>query len=141
MLTLEEINPYLNEGLKWLINYPRTIKHIDYAHTIGFIDNMVSFEKAGDYYFNDENDFIAKPLLFPLSCLDQEITVNGEVFIGRDEFSDYEYDLYSLEGFPLSKVLKHESFMELVKRKFDVFNLIPQSKAINVLEIDKNIYK
>ena len=140
MLTLEEINPYLPYKLA-----------MQYAHTgkVGFVSNIYTIGKGYDDqdlklsidFSEGEHIWMYKPLLFPLSYLEQEITVNGKVFIGRDEFSDYEYDLYSLEGYPLSKVLKHESFMELVKRKFDVFNLIPQGKAINVLEIDKNIYR
>lgn len=140
MLKLEEINPYLPYGLIFQTNDDCKLFKATtfYQDGVAYDDNSESWNSFEDI----------KPLLFPLSCLDQEINVNGETFVPIDEISEKYYTLnYESQ---MKRIIEDSIWinhceyllvLELIKNKIDVFNLIGQGKALNVLTIDKDIYR
>lgn len=150
MLTLEEINPYLPYKLKVMDTVNKKTKLMNLGD--GSSTNWVGLKTVIRY------SEIYKPLLFPLSYLDQEITVNVETFcpiqLLQNEKYPIDYFLDNTEAvtyfhswYKSNDKDHHVKFLpkglvdQLIKWKLDVFGLIDQGKAINVLEIDKNIYR
>lgn len=117
----------------------------------GFQIGQLLFElKKGEWFTELFNT--TKPILFPLSCLTQEITIKGETFtpIKRfREFSDHKVkfespdciilkDTYSIEqdvlGAPLAIIEK------LHEWHIDYENLIEKGLAISVFDLTENPY-
>ena len=104
-----------------------------------------------DYYFEDieDNECDIKPILFPLSSLTKEITVNGETFVPYDkieeiypntpQFTDYIKGWMQYYGVMDSKC-EYVCILKLFEWKIDVFGLIELGLAEPVTE-DFNPYK
>ena len=120
-----------------------------------------SFANSMDYYFEDieDNECDIKPILFPLSSLTEEITVNGETFvpiewfeIGDSTNDSLEYDhgniklIRSLESLSKNEFVNDINYFpfgviqKLIEWKIDVFGLIEAGLAEPVTE-DFNPYK
>lgn len=103
----------------------------------------------------------AKPILFPLSCLTKEITVNGETFTPIVEIEEsldvpegasslLKETISSLSDFYFTKdltdILRYSDIVNinelLLKWHIDLphENLIEKGLAISVLDLDKNPY-
>ena len=90
-----------------------------------------------------------KPILFPLSSLTKEITVNGETFVPYDkikeiypntpQFTDYIKGWMQYYGIMNSKC-EYVCILKLFEWKIDVFQLIDKNLAEPVTE-DFNPYK
>jgi hypothetical protein len=133
-LTIKHLAAYLPYGLKY------QSQHVEGSRIYTMEGINVNYNKI--YSNNDYGwSYIKgiKPLLFSLSDLTKEITINGETFVPSRYWDDenridmishcsidYEYCEY-LECFILEKLLEW---------KFDIFNLIPQGLAININEIN-----
>ena len=95
------------------------------------------------------NDKYLKPILFPLSSLTKEITINGETFNPYDkinkkfsntpQFTDYVKGWMQYYGIMDSKC-EHVCILKLFEWKIDVFGLIEAGLAEPVTE-DFNPYK
>ena len=89
-----------------------------------------------------------KPILFPLSSLTEEITINGESFIPIREiknlelFSHYELEDFVRNNFTYGYIesLSYQLLSQLFEWKFDVFGLIDAGLAEPVTN-DFNPYK
>lgn len=112
-----------------------------------------SFANSMDYYFEDieDNECDIKPILFPLSSLTKEITINGESFIPANklgweycsggEFGQITYCEYGENPKTAVNVLEYiDDYFKLLEWKFDVFGLIEAGLAEPVTE-DFNPYK
>ena len=94
------------------------------------------------------NDKYLKPVLFPLSSLTKEITINGESFIPIREiknlelFSHYELEDFVRNNFTYGYIesLSYQLLSQLFEWKFDVFGLIEKGLAEPVTE-ELNPYK
>lgn len=81
-----------------------------------------------------------KPILFPLSSLTKEITINGESFVPKNTLSrnlQMQLDIFNL---PQIVDFKVADYNKLLEWKFDVFGLIEAGLAEPVTE-DFNPYK
>lgn len=78
-----------------------------------------------------------KPILRPLSESDllKPIDENGKRYWGSNEFTISEWDSWK-DGNRLTDVLSYNCIIELIKRHFDVFGLIPRELAIDVNSIN-----
>lgn len=108
---------------------------------------------TGDLYADIENKTFNskyfKPILFPLSALTKEITVNGETFMPYDkikeiypntpQFTDYIKGWMQYYGVMDSKC-EYVCILKLFEWKIDVFGLIDAGLAESVTE-DFNPYK
>ena len=94
------------------------------------------------------NDKYLKPVLFPLSSLTKEITIDGESFIPIREiknlelFSHYELEDFVRNNFTYGYIesLSYQLLSQLFEWKFDVFGLIDAGLAEPVTN-DFNPYK
>ena len=94
------------------------------------------------------NDKYLKPVLFPLSSLTEEITINGESFIPIREiknlelFSHYELEDFVRNNFTYGYIesLSYQLLSQLFEWKIDVFGLIEAGLAEPVTE-NFNPYK
>ena len=94
------------------------------------------------------NDKYLKPVLFPLSSLTKEITIDGESFIPIREiknlelFSHYELEDFVRNNFTYGYIesLSYQLLSQLFEWKIDVFGLIEAGLAEPVTE-DFNPYK
>lgn len=133
-LELKHLSPYLPYGLMIQGN-----THGEVAEMSEVNENNVNIKDRGFTYGWWADIFDIKPILRPLSDLTKEIEYNGEKFLGSDEFTDNEWgEFLSLEHIPkmfykkgLTSILDYDSVLELIKRHFDIFALIPQGLAID----------
>ena len=113
-----------------------TTPHQDFSLFKGNLDQLI-------------NDKYLKPVLFPLSSLTKEITVNGETFVPYDkikeiypntpQFTDYIKGWMQYYGIMNSKC-EYVCILKLFEWKIDVFQLIDKNLAEPVTE-DFNPYK
>ena len=113
-----------------------TTPHQDFSLFKGNLDQLI-------------NDKYLKPVLFPLSSLTKEITVNGETFVPYDkikeiypntpQFTDYIKGWMKYYGIMNSKC-EYVCILKLFEWKLDVFGLIEEGLAEQVTE-DFNPYK
>ena len=113
-----------------------TTPHQDFSLFKGNLDQLI-------------NDKYLKPVLFPLSSLTKEITVNGETFVPYDkikeiypntpQFTDYIKGWMKYYGIMNSKC-EYVCILKLFEWKIDVFQLIDKNLAEPVTE-DFNPYK
>jgi hypothetical protein len=85
-----------------------------------------------------------KPILFPLSSLTKEITINGETFVPHDVFFEDEENEWFDGNIWVDKIflgkatsldfIPYGMIEKLLEWKFDVFNLIERGLAISVTE-------
>lgn len=123
-LELRHIAPYLPYKLKVRILPLNDL----YSDQITFIeclsDEFVTFKKAPDYYFQDnEPDIDFKPLLIPLS---EQNTIM--------KWPDGEYKMTDIPNeHECADTMQYATFLMYVERHFDVFNLIDSGLALNKL--------
>ena len=113
-----------------------TTPHQDFSLFKGNLDQLI-------------NDKYLKPVLFPLSSLTKEITINGETFVPYDkikeiypntpQFTDYIKGWMQYYGIMNSKC-EYVCILKLFEWKIDVFQLIDKNLAEPVTE-DFNPYK
>jgi hypothetical protein len=135
-LTIKELSAYLPYGLKVQhTTFLESGKNRVVVDTLeSLCEDCATFKSSMDYYLIDpeDNECEIKPILRPLSDLTKEIEHNGERFVPRDEFTDYEWDKYCCFDLPLDRFLPYDTFSKLIEWHFDVFNLIPQGLAIDI---------
>ena len=136
--------------LKHLVSYlPYDLKGI-FLNSI--ITLSVNYFSKGTERGYDISAFLSnniKPILFPLSSLTKEITVNGETFVPYDkikeiypntpQFTDYIKGWMQYYGVMDSKC-EYVCILKLFEWKIDVFGLIEAGLAEPVTE-DFNPYK
>ena len=88
-----------------------------------------------------------KPILFPLSMLTQEITINGKTFVpmrkilNEKTLDSYRFKkMYRFGEYDRLHKIPHDLFQKLLEWKFDCFNLIERGLAISISE-NFNPYK
>ena len=84
-----------------------------------------------------------KPILFPLSSLTQEITINGETFVPTEKILEYfGYEVIIIKNNLAEPVLMmpYLVIQKLIEWNFDVFGLIDKGLAIAVTN-EFNPYK
>ena len=150
-LELKHLASYLPYGLNI-----KDVKHGSVFEALHFIttphQDFSLFKGNLDQLINDK---YLKPILFPLSSLTKEITVNGETFVPIDFINknirkvvdiylvvgkiniDIETDNYSQI---INLIDGYEIMQKLIEWKFDVFRLIELGLAEPVTE-DFNPYK
>ena len=144
-LEIKDLASYLPYGLNI-----KDVKHGSVFEALHFITNQHQdfslFKGNFDQLINDK---YLKPILFPLSSLTKEITVNGETFVPYDkikeiypntsQFTDYIKGLMKYYGIMNSKC-EYVCILKLFEWKIDVFQLIDKNLAEPVTE-DFNPYK
>ena len=127
--------------LKHLVSYlPYDLKGI-FLNSI--ITLSVNYFSKGTERGYDISAFLSnniKPILFPLSSLTKEITINGESFVPKNTLSknlQMQLDIFNL---PQIVDFKVADYNKLLEWKFDVFGLIEAGLAEPVTE-DFNPYK
>ena len=144
-LELKYLASYLPYGLNI-----KDVKHGSVFEALHFITNQHQdfslFKGNFDQLINDK---YLKPILFPLSSLTKEITVNGETFVPYDkikeiypntpQFTDYIKGWMQYYGIMNSKC-EYVCILKLFEWKIDVLQLIDKNLAEPVTE-DFNPYK
>jgi len=132
-LELKHLAPYLPYSLKVIMEGKKTniawmsTKNIAVIRPSGIGDyKKISWKYA---HLN------IKPILRPLLDLTIDIEINGNYYLGLDEFSDREWALYNESGKDIIQILQYDCIIELIKRHFDVFGLIEKGLAININEL------
>jgi len=121
----EDLSPYLPYGLE---GYKLIKKNGELTPSI---KGLTPF--CINTWIKDSDPY--KPILRPLSDLDREIKISdAETYWGMGEFSENQCRDYEISGDLLSS-LDYSAVMELIKRHFDVFNLIPNGLAISYNDI------
>lgn len=120
-----------------------------YIDKIKWIDeNYIRTDGEGKYYFLER----VKPILFPLSAINQEIEVNGEkVKIYSIVDNNFEHRFFidndgdiSIEGDNASYIYLHEYIFILDtfnRYHIDYRGLIDKGLAISVYDLPENPYK
>lgn len=107
-MTIQDIQHYPLSGLKFKItNYIRGFDDecIDQIDCIS--DGFISFKISADWYFNVcHREIKCTPILYPLSCLTEEIEVYGEKFVPIVELLKLKYPDQPKEKID-SKVIIH----------------------------------
>ena len=143
-LELKHLASYLPYGLNI-----KDVKHGSVFEALHFIttpnQDFSLFKGNFDQLINDK---YLKPVLFPLSSLTKEITINGESFIPIREiknlelFSHYELEDFVRNNFTYGYIesLSYQLLSQLFEWKIDVFGLIEAGLAEPVTE-NFNPYK
>lgn len=134
-LEIKHLAPYLPYGLQY----------IDYGyedHPIMTLKTLRRYENGKGDFDDDDNVCMAfkdmKPLLNPLSMLDKEIEYNGEKFVPLVELrkSTIQEVYFSITvDWEELRQKPHWIIEKLISWHFDVFNLIPQSLALDKTKI------
>lgn len=104
---------------------------------LGQMVNSLGFDE--DDVFLDE----VKPILFPLSSLTQEITVNGETFVPIERLqhnSCFKVGNKEINWLNVDQ-LPYWAHRALISWHIDTDNLVPQGLAISVFDLPENPYK
>lgn len=132
MLDINIMKQYLGTDLKCKIIFDDRIRIKPEILTLtGISEDDNGFckcefkESEGWWYIND-----VFPILHQLSDLTKEIEVNGVKYLGRDEFSDNEWDDFT--EFGNIQRLDYKSVMCLINHHFDVCDLIASEDAIDI---------
>lgn len=149
-LKLKHLASYLPYGLK----FRTTFDHLYYQMSGLDIRNSILILRAINNAKNEKRLCIkklisSKPILFPLSSLTKEITVDGESFVPYDkikeiypntpQFTDYIKGMMRYYGVMNSKC-EYVCILKLFEWKIDVFGLIELGLAEPVTE-NFNPYK
>lgn len=120
-LELKHLAPYLPYKLRIYVATWKCEREIKSLHQSSIMTekyhNILDFEHI-------------KPILRPLSDLTKEIEHNEKKYLGNGEFSENEWTDYKITKDILR--LDYNSINELIKRHFDVFNLIEKELAIDI---------
>lgn len=81
-----------------------------------------------------------KPIYHPFSDLTNKIKHNGEEYLGDGEFSDFEWEQFKEWPENLTKILSFDSINELLKRHFDINNLIGDNLAISTNDTKMRLF-
>ena len=133
-LTIKHLSAYLPYGLKY------QSQHIEGSRIYLMEGINVKYNKI--YSNNDyEWSYITgiKPLLFPLSDLTKEITINGETFIPCrywDDLNRIDMISHCSIDYEYCEYLEHFILEKLLEWHFDVFGLLKNNLAININEIN-----
>ena len=137
-LELKHLAGYLPYGLKYIDKDSGKVKIMK---TLSSEINMVDFGWGNAHVFNE-----FKPILRPLSDLDEIIEYGGEKFVPIDWIENKYYTL-SLHkecekllekgGYLWINHISHLLISHLYEWHFDVHNLIENGLAININELDK----
>ena len=162
MLELKHIAKRLPFGLKIYAPNHTIVLEKDIVCDIGNLYHTQNAIELWNSKYIKCNTLISdiKPILFPLSFLDKEITVNGETFvftelleIGDDGGYNYEFDFGNIKIIEtLKKVAEHnyhydmpylpnQVIEDMIKYHFDTDGLIEQGLAISVFDLPENPYK
>ena len=132
-LEIRHLAPYLPYGLNI-----KDVKHGSVFEALHFITTPnQDFSLFKGNFDQLTNDKYLKPVLFPLSSLTKEITINGESFIPIREiknlelFSHYELEDFVRNNFTYGYIesLSYQLLSQLFEWKFDVFGLIEKGLA------------
>ncbi len=144
-LELKHITPYLPYGLKFEVKQcdehaGEILTHIDTITGIGVIDDIISFNKSGDYSLTelDLNDFNVKPILRPLREALYDDILNDfkcECLAEREFVRDLEDDVASAGD--KVKFAPYSVIQFLVENKIDIFELIENNLAIDINTLNK----
>ena len=143
-LEIRHLTSYLPYGLNI-----KDVKHGSVFEALHFITTPhQDFSLFKGNFDQLTNDKYLKPVLFPLSSLTKEITINGESFIPIREiknlelFSHYELEDFVRNNFTYGYIesLSYQLLSQLFEWKFDVFGLIEAGLAEPVTK-DFNPYK
>ena len=134
---------YLASYLPYGLNI-KDVKHGSVFEALHFIttpnQDFSLFKGNFDQLINDK---YLKPVLFPLSSLTKEITINGKTFVPKKLILDFakfhsEVPICVIDNdYRLWNVFEYEILLSL---KFDIYNLIEKGLAEPVTE-DFNPYK
>ena len=138
-LEIRHLTSYLPYGLNI-----KDVKHGSVFEALHFIttpnQDFSLFKGNFDQFINDK---YLKPVLFPLSSLTKEITINGKTFVPKKLILDSakfhsEVPICVIDNdYRLWNVFEYEILLSL---KFDIYNLIEKGLAEPVTE-DFNPYK
>ena len=138
-LEIRHLTPYLPYGLNI-----KDVKHGSVFEALHFIttpnQDFSLFKGNFDQLINDK---YLKPVLFPLSSLTKEITINGKTFVPKKLILDFakfhsEVPICVIDNdYRLWNVFEYEILLSL---KFDIYNLIEKGLAEPVTE-ELNPYK
>ena len=138
-LEIRHLTSYLPYGLNI-----KDVKHGSVFEALHFIttpnQDFSLFKGNFDQLINDK---YLKPILFPLSSLTKEITINGKTFVPKKLILDSakfhsEVPICVIDNdYRLWNVFEYEILLSL---KFDIYNLIEKGLAEPVTE-DFNPYK
>ena len=143
-LELKHLASYLPYGLNI-----KDVKHGSVFEALHFITTPnQDFSLFKGNFDQLTNDKYLKPVLFPLSSLTKEITIDGESFIPIREiknlelFSHYELEDFVRNNFTYGYIesLSYQLLSQLFEWKIDVFGLIEAGLAEPVTE-NFNPYK
>ena len=146
-LEIRHLTPYLPYGLNI-----KDVKHGSVFEALHFITTPnQDFSLFKGNFDQLTNDKYLKPVLFPLSSLTKEITINGETFVPIYKIYEFEQwdtdELYeiinngTIEGiYNDLNLIPYSHAEKLFEWKIDVFGLIDAGLAEPVTE-DFNPYK
>jgi hypothetical protein len=131
-LELKHLAPYLPYKLKAKFMHP-FVKH----QKIGIINNAYNLDddvKLSIDYSDDEHIWMYKPILRPLSDLNKEIKVNGNLFTPNHHplfkiFISADMDWF-IDNCPF--FVDYGQVQKLLEWHFDVFGLIDAGLAIDI---------
>jgi hypothetical protein len=141
-LEIKHLAPYLPYGLKLQYVVREKVEKTGVLQSISHRDfethpTRVSIEGL----YNEEHIWMFKPILRPLSDLNNEIVINGEKHqmwllingqkalenVGIENMNGYQYSILELSYNKIQTILKFH---------FDIFNLIGQGLAVDINTIN-----
>ena len=136
---LSMILPY--EVKVWYKYYSENVTE-KFATSIRLVDGKIAlsskFNREGDWYpIEEANELLIKPFLRPMSSMTDEEKKEFDKFSIINEFV-WKGD--SKNGYKNQAIIMSDAINWLLKKHFDIFDLIPKGLAIEVTE-ENNPYK
>jgi hypothetical protein len=141
-LEIKHLAPYLPYGLKLQYVVREKVEKTGVLQSISHRDfethpTRVSIEGL----YNEEHIWMFKPILRPLSDLNNEIVINGEkhqmwlLINGQKALENGEIE--NMNGYQYSILeLSYNKIQTILKFHFDIFNLIGQGLAVDINTIN-----
>lgn len=139
--------PYGVKGIDTRYGKPNEFHAITGVTYIPVFGYSINFDN-GDNSYLEHNSF--KPILFPLSAINQEIEVNGEKLVTREKLNEsinfLDYRMESEGDFEVNAgyVFLRDCYIALDffhRYHIDYRGLIDKGLAISVFDLPKNPYK
>ena len=141
-LLLRYLSMILPYGVKvWYKYYSENVTE-KFATSIRLVDGKIAlsskFNREGDWYpIEEANELLIKPFLRPMSSMTDEEKKEFDKFSIINEFV-WKGD--SKNGYKNQAIIMSDAINWLLKKHFDIFDLIPKGLAIEITE-ENNPYK
>ncbi len=139
-LELKHLTPYLTYSLRVCLVFKESSNKIDFITSIHSLpDRLITFIDNEDYYFDNDNDFVLKPILKPLSLLNIDTEFEKLMIEFNLKFDDESLNAIFYNIINHVEKLSFGNYNKLMmffyKNHYDINDLIGNKLAININDL------